>query len=577
MSPPPANRELLLHGGKVITLDRGSRLAEAVTVREGRIVGVGESAALLKDASPATRVIDLRGRSVLPGFFDGHPHVDREGLRARGGISLAGLTSVAEIVDGVRRAASRARPGEWIVTMPMGAPPHDFVSRPEQLREGRFPTRHDLDAVAPDNPVYIRAVWGWWSHRPLPSVASSLALRLAGITSSTAAPYNCEILRDAAGDPTGVFLERNFVPILEYTLFACLPRFTYEDRVESVRLGTRAYLAAGTTSAFEGHGLAPTVLRAYREAHERGELRLRVHAHASVPSNVLDDRALADLLHHLSGTLGGRGLGDDWLRVEGINLGGASDARVAEIVAAGYPYDQWAGHFNQAMPQARFTEMCREAARLGLRVGCVVSRDLEYALSAYEAADREVSIRDRRWVLVHVNSATSEQLKRMKALGVVVTTVPGFLYLAGDRYGLDQLGERGVPLRALLDAGIPVALGTDGVPISMLWTVWEALARLDGDTHQRHGDSRLTREEALRLGCQTGHRVTWNEDRHGSIEPGKMADLVVLDGDPLTCALDDLKDLPVDLTIVGGTAAFERAPADQPRPAVPSTNSPGIA
>jgi predicted amidohydrolase YtcJ len=202
--------------------------------------------------------------------------------------------------------------------------------------------------------------------------------------------------------------------------------------------------------------------------------------------------------------------------------------------------------------------MCREAARLGLRVGCVVSRDLEYALSAYEAADRECSIRDRRWVLIHVNSATSDQLKRMKALGVVVTTVPGFLYLAGDRYGLDQLGERGVPLRALLDAGIPVALGTDGVPISMLWTIWEALARLDGDTHQRHGDSRLTREEALRLGCQTGHRVTWNEDRHGSIEPGRMADLVVLDGDPLTCALDDLKDLPVDLTIVGGRVAFER-------------------
>jgi predicted amidohydrolase YtcJ len=157
-----------------------------------------------------------------------------------------------------------------------------------------------------------------------------------------------------------------------------------------------------------------------------------------------------------------------------------------------------------------------------------------------------------------VNSTTPEQLKRMKALGVVVTTVPGFLYLAGDRYGLDQLGERGVPLRALLDAGIPVALGTDGVPISMVWTVWEALARMDGDTHQRHGDSQLTREEALRLGTQTGHWVTWNEDRYGSIEPGKVADLVVLDGDPLTCPLDDLKDLDVDMTIVGGTVAFQR-------------------
>jgi predicted amidohydrolase YtcJ len=237
--------DLLLHGGKVITLDGSSRLAEAVTVRDGRIVSVGTSAALLKETSPATRSVDLRGRSVLPGFFDGHPHVDREGLRARGGISLATLTSVAEIVEEVRRAASRARPGDWIVTMPMGAPPHDFVSRPDQLREGRFPTRHDLDAAAPDNPVYIRAVWGWWSHRPFPSVANSMALRIAGITSDTLAPYNCEIMKDTQRNPSGVFLERNFVPILEYTLFSCLPRFTYEDRVESVRLGTQAYLASG--------------------------------------------------------------------------------------------------------------------------------------------------------------------------------------------------------------------------------------------------------------------------------------------------------------------------------------------
>jgi predicted amidohydrolase YtcJ len=156
----------------------------------------------------------------------------------------------------------------------------------------------------------------------------------------------------------------------------------------------------------------------------------------------------------------------------------------------------------------------------------------------------------------------------MKTLGVVVTTVPGFLYLAGDRYGLQRLGERGVPLRALLDAGIPVALGTDGVPISMLWTVWEALARVDGDTHQRLGDSRLTREEALRLGTQAGHWVTWNEDRYGSIEAGRIADLVVLDGDPLACAQDSLKDLHVDMTIAGGTPVFERpgAAAEHPAP-----------
>src|SRR5918999_908818 len=135
--------DLILHGGTVITLDRGSRIAEALAVRDGRIVGVGESAALLAEALPTTRTIDLGGRSVLPGFFDAHPHVDREGLKHRGGIPIAGLRSIGEIVDAVGDAARAAKPGDWIVLMPMGSPPHDYVSHPEGLKDGRFPDRHD--------------------------------------------------------------------------------------------------------------------------------------------------------------------------------------------------------------------------------------------------------------------------------------------------------------------------------------------------------------------------------------------------------------------------------------------------
>ena len=141
-----------------------------------------------------------------------------------------------------------------------------------------------------------------------------------------------------------------------------------------------------------------------------------------------------------------------------------ADATVADIIAAGYPYDQWAGHFYQAMTAERFVKLGIEAARLGLRVNCVVSRDIEYGLSVYEAIDKEVPIRDRRWVMIHVNQATDEQIRRMKALGVIATVVPGFLWMAGDRYGLDKLGSDGVPIRRLLDAGVPVALSTDGVP-----------------------------------------------------------------------------------------------------------------
>ncbi|MGH7365014.1 MAG: amidohydrolase [Candidatus Rokuibacteriota bacterium] len=552
--------DLILHGGTVVTLDRTSRVAEAIAVRGGRIAAVGASPALLREAGPDTRRIDLRGRAVLPGFFDAHPHADREGLRARGGVPIAGLSSVAEIVDVVRRAAATTPPGRWIVLMPMGRPPHDYVSRPEQLREGRFPTRQDLDTAAPDHPVYVRAVWGWWSRRPFPSVASSRALALAGVTRSTEAPHNVEIVKDSRGEPTGVFLERNYVPVLEYTLFRGLPRFTHADRVESVRLGARTYASLGTTAAFEGHGLTPALVRAYREVRERGELCLRMHAPLSVPSGVFDDRRLVDLFYHHAAVAGGRGGGDDVFRVEGINLGGSADAVVERILAAEYPYEQWAGHFYQAMEWERFVRLGTEAARLGLRISCLVSRDLEYALSGYEAIDREVPIRDRRWVLVHVNRATDDQLRRMRALGVVATATPGFLSMASDRYGLDRLGADGVPLRRLLDAGVPVALGTDGVPPSMVWTAWQALARWDEDSHAPVGESGLTREEALRMAVQTGHLLTWNEDRAGSLEPGKVADLVVLGEDPLTCSQDRLRDLPVEMTIVGGEAVHPGVP-----------------
>ena len=552
MLPP----DLILHGGKIITFDRSSRSAQAISVRSGHIAAVGDDAALLKDAASTTRLIDLKGRSVLPGFFDAHPHADREGLKARGGIPIAGLHSVADIVEVVKQAAQTTPAGEWIVLMPMGEPPHEYISRPDQLTDGRFPTRHDLDAVAPDHAVYIRAVWGWWSRRPFPSVANSLALKRAGVTRETPAPHNVEIVKDSRGEPTGVFLERNFVPILEYTLFRDLPRFKYCDHVESVRLGAHAYVAAGTTALYEGHGLAPTVIRAYRENAERDVLPLRMHAPLSVPSAAFDDKRLLDLLHHYAGLAGGRGRGDDILRIEGINLGGHADATVADIIAAGYPYDQWAGHFYQAMTAERFVKLGIEAARLGLRVNCVISRDIEYGLSAYEAIDKEVSICDRRWVMIHVNQATDAQIRRMKALGVIATVVPGFLWMAGDRYGLDKLGGDGIPIRRLLDGGVPVALSTDGVPYSMLWAAWEAIARWDEDGQRHLGESYLTREEALRMAAQSGHRLTWNEDRFGSLEVGKVADMAVLAEDPLTCDLDHLKDIRIERTFVGGRQVY---------------------
>jgi predicted amidohydrolase YtcJ len=185
-------------------------------------------------------------------------------------------------------------------------------------------------------------------------------------------------------------------------------------------------------------------------------------------------------------------------------------------------------------------------------MNCLICYDLERVLRAYEAIDKQVSIREKRWVMIHVIEATPEQLRRMKALGVVATVTPNFMYMANDRFNLNKLRERGIPIRELLDAGIPIALSTDNVPHSMLFTMWQALSRWDNDSGSSLGPSRLTREEALRISTCTGHYLTWEENNRGPLAVGRAADFVVLGGDPLTCDEDAIKDLKVEGTYVAG-------------------------
>jgi predicted amidohydrolase YtcJ len=557
MTTDAAPASLILHGGTVRTLDARDRVATAIAVRGERIAAVGDDASALALRGPGTQVVDLAGRCVVPGFFDAHPHLDRLGLRARAGVPIAHCTSVAQIVDAVREAAARTPPGEWIVTLPMGAPPDGYFTEPSQLAEGRFPDRHDLDRAAPEHPVFIRSPWGWWSRLPLPAVANSRAMALAGVGRDTPDPYRIEIVRDASGEPTGVFLERNRAPTLEYVLFGCVPRFSWEDRLEGLRVGARLTVAAGTTAAYEGHGLTPALIDAYRQLAADDALPLRMHALLSVPSATFADAAIASQLDAWAPRLAGRGRATGLLREEGVCLD-VADPQVAAILARGWPYEHWAGHFYQALPQDRLVALGIEAARRGLRVSVLVCYELERVLQAFEAIDARVPIRELRWVAVHVTAATPRQIERIRALGLVATVTPGFMYRAPDRFGLRALGAAGTPIRALLDGGVPVALSTDGVPHSMLFATWEALARWDEDSGEALGDSGLSRTEALRLATVAGHVLTWDEARRGALAPGLDADLVVLDDDPVECPLERLPGLGVERTGVAGRVVHER-------------------
>lgn len=548
---------LILHGGTVHALDGRDRTASAVAIAGGRIAAVGDDASVLARRTPATRVVDLAGRCVVPGFMDAHPHLDRLGLRARAGVPIAHCSSVAQIVDAVREAAARTPAGEWIVLRPMGAPPDGYVSHASQLAEGRFPDRHDLDRAAPGHPVFIRPPWGWWTRLPLPAVANSRALARAGVDRHTRDPHKVEIVRDAQGEPTGVFLERNRAPTLESTLFACVPRFSFEDRLEGLRIGLRLSIAAGTTAGFEGHGLTPAVLDAYRQLAVAGELPLRMQAALSVPSAAFGDAAIVSQLDTWAPRIARRGTATGRLVEEGACLD-VADPQVACTLALAHPYEGWAGHFVQALPNERLVALGEACARRGIRVSVLVCYELERVLQALEAIDARVPIRALRWVAVHVVAASPAQIDRMRRLGLVATVAPTFMHHATDRFGLHALGAAGTPIRALLDGGVPVALSTDGVPHSMLFATWQALARRDADTGDTLGEPGLTRREALRLATVDGHRLTWDEDRRGPLAPGFDADLVVLDGDPLDCALDAIPALGVALAVVGGEVVHER-------------------
>jgi predicted amidohydrolase YtcJ len=550
---------LILFGGNVVCLDPALRVAEAVAITADRIAEVGTTADLLPLAGDRTRLMDLHGRTVVPGLVDAHAHMDREGLKSLYP-SLAGARSIDDVLQRIEPLVKAAEPGEWIVTMPLGEPPYYF-DVPGQLRENRFPTRRDLDRVAPRNPVYIRSIWGYWRHTlPLVSIANSAALRVANVTRQTTAPWEgIRIEKDSTGEPTGVFVEQTYIPVVELSLMAAAPRFSREDRARGLRESMRIYNATGTTSVFEGHGVADEVMRVYDEADRRGDLTVRAHLTVSPSWGTGDAAAIASRLHAWLPRIAGRGSGNAYLRVAGV-VAETNPTPDAVIRARAMPYTGWAGFsYDAALPREQMETVLMAAARADIRILSMGSG----LLDLYEKINRVVSIRDRRWVIEHIGILSPDEIGRIRDLGIVLTTHTNrYLYKEADLFS-SQLGPTAedtiVPLRRLKEAGVHVALATDNVPPSLFFPVWQSVARIDRSTNRVIGPAqRLSRIDALKAATLEGAYLTFEEDEKGSIERGKLADLAVLSEDPLTCSEDRIRDITADMTIVGGQIVHER-------------------
>ena len=540
----------ILANGEILTCHPRAPRAQAVAVAGERVLALGSTGEMRRWRGRETRWVDLDGATVIPGLIDAHAHMDREGLKYLYP-SLASCRSIADIKSLICKLASRKSAGEWIVTMPVGAPPF-YLDVPDCLAEKRMPDRNDLDAAAPKHPVYLRGIWGFWNKPPIYYAANSLALRLAGIARDTIAPTGVEIVKDAGGEPTGVLIEHNVTPILEFTLLKSAPRFTPPERVRALKDAQRRYHARGVTSIYEGHGVAPELLAAFRELRASGALSMRSHLALS-PTWRSAKEAERDI-PELASWAGGDGIGDAWLRVAGIFLAYGGDAEIARILTAGLPYTGWAGFAEQAHDAETYRALARLARRCGLRVNTIVGGKLDELLEIWEGIDKEAPLRGQRWVLVHLARVTPRQMQRIHRLGAVATTNPLSHIYSPRSHRMRDIGdgEEWLPHRELLRQRVSFGIGTDNKIADPFVALWSVVAREDFSGGTIGPRQRLTAQQALRQLTAGGAGVIGRERELGTLAPGKLADLVVLGDNPLATPVTDIPKIRARLTMVGG-------------------------
>lgn len=523
--------------GKIVTVDPHFSIAEAVAIRQGRFTAIGKTVEIQKLAGPSTRVIDLHGKTVIPGFEDSHLHSAGGGP----GVDMSNARSLADIFAALRERVGNSRPGDVIVS---NSDWHEA-----QLKEQRLPLRRDLDPVSPSNPVVL--VRGGHEF-----ILNSAALAKWHIEKSTVSPEGGQISRYPDGEPNGELIDR------ARTLVS-LPqaRLKLDQQIESWTRQFQKLHAAGLTSIRQP-GISLDQYHLFQEMKRRGLLTMRVTALLSAPPN--PDAAKVRAFIESSGVRPDEG--DEWLKIAGMKLivdGGFEGGRMREPYEEPYGKD---GTFPglQLIPPDRYTEVVKELNRLGWRVGTHAVGDaaIDEVLAGYEAANREKPILGRRWAIEHGFLPREEHFARINALGVFVT-VQDHLYLAGPslvHYWGGARAARVTPVRAYLDHGVEVAAGTDApvVPFPPLWTMYHFVTRETISGGVLGPDQKITRQEALRIATMGNARLTFEEQIKGSIEPGKLADFVVLDEDLLQAGPKRIEQMKVLMTVVGGKTVFTR-------------------
>lgn len=551
--------DVIYRNGNIITVSAAKPSAQAVAIRGNRFLAVGSNEEVLRHRTAATKVVDLQGRTVVPGLIESHGHPTGAALSEREG-PVPTIHSIADIQTYIR-AQAKTVPATGIIFVPKV-----YASR---LKERRYPNRHELDQAAPGRAAMCDNGYA--------SVLNSVLLERAGIGRNTPQPPNGKIIKDDKGEPTGVVLG---APNLLAKFRQSRAR-THADMIWAIHEMQKAYNAVGITTVFDRLQGAEG-FRAYQEVRNKGELTVRTN----VTYYMTASGTPADVAAEVRRIPFTTGWGDDWLRVGplkttvdgGILIGTAylREPYGNNTQIYGYSDPDYRGVL--ALPKENLFAMVETANELGWQLTSHATGGgaLDVLLEAYEAADKKKSIKGRRFNVMHANFPNAQAVERAKRLGVVFDSQIAWLHADGDAlkdvFGPERMSYF-LPFRTLLDNGLPVVGGSDHMikfdpreainPYHPFYGMWMAITRKTVSGAVLNPEQRITREEALRLWTINGAWNGFDEKVKGSIEPGKLADMVVITKNYLTCPVDEIRDIEAVQTIVDGKVVYDRTAAQK--------------
>ncbi len=523
--------EIILYYGTIFTVNPKELTAQALAIADGRLLAVGSNADILKMATARTKKIDLGYKTVLPGFIDAHSHPAYSGLKHLKMVDCD-LRSIAAIQEAIKQRAAITPKGKWV---------EGFKYDDTKTIEGRKINMADLDAAAPEHPVRITHRGGHTYY------CNSIAFKMANVDEATPNPQGGEFEKTSDGKLTGCVKESaadvfdKIIPDVS----------TRNERQEGVKIISKMMAKTGITSVTDAGG-SPEDLQAYKDADEAGELSIRIYC---MIRHLHIDKMIAAGVR--------TGMGNEWVKIGGMKM--ACDGSISERTARlSQPYMGRPDDYGiLVMDEEQMYPYAKRAYDAGWQIGIHANSDvgIDTTLKLYERLIKEQPKKDPRFRIEHCTMINDDLIMRMKTLGVIPTPFSTYVYYHGEKmkaYGEERLKNM-FALRSFLNAGIRPTQASDYPPgpFEPMMAIQSSVTRTDIKGTTWGANQRVTVEEAIKIGTINGAYASYEEKIKGSLEAGKLADLVILGRNPFKENPTTLITIPIERTMAGGKWVYE--------------------